>query len=677
MSAVVDWTLDRPPILDIDFPNDHANGERARDVWYECRRRPNDETLPVVDLLASEVMQKQQRHERSVLWKKALRRYNNKQRNPEAEAQRKRSERLLTNLCAGLGDAEAETRLDAEVERGMRRRVEARERALQLRSSVNTARALRAQLTVQAMALQNVVQWAVEQREQTRLPWRATTEHWLGTDSGHPSHYHIPHSLARAHYAAQHPPDGSKAWDAAIEHAASQAEDELEAVRSALLDWDRLFDPDYVEPWPFDPYGHYQLGPKHDYYGKPEVDGVALEHRWARAPVPLPSVLLCWLRQELLQQLWRWPTLQPAAASYANCHRERTHGDPGLDDDEQEAFYAAGTHGDLGLDDDEQEAFYAAGAAEEATCEGDLEWAMAEETLPPPPSTVLTVWWQLSRAEKATARLLGFRFHNWHQKQIVIDCMWAELCDEEQTAARRLGFDEAQWDTHAPERVAVSAPSAAQFATALQFVATQLEQTHDAVQQLCQVCMHPFNASKEPPTRLEPTSWEPDSPYFPAWCGLLYGVGPVQRTVALPLFVRPLASRRSVHNPNGFCREHFCAFRMPINLDRVHPDQAGIWTNNCCDCAIGAPGLEPCSVCGRGLSDNTEKQCFSDVCCEVVSFYRRLCIQLEDGLSEADRAQEQERQRKLTQMTGQYYYYPQERHFKSRIRGLKSDLIVS
>ena len=389
MSAVVDWTLDRPPILDIDFPNDHANGERARDVWYECRRRPNDETLPVVDLLASEVMQKQQRHERSVLWKKALRRYNNKQRNPEAEAQRKRSERLLTNLRAGLGDAEAETRLDAEVERGMRRRVEARERALQLRSSVNTARALRAQLTVQAMALQNVVQWAVEQREQTRLPWRATTEHWLGTDSGHPSHYHIPHSLARAHYAAQHPPDGSKAWDAAIEHAASQAEDELEAVRSALLDWDRLFDPDYVEPWPFDPYGHYQLGPKHDYYGKPEVDGVALEHRWARAPVPLPSVLLCWLRQELLQQLWRWPTLQPAAASYANCHRERTHGDPGLDDDEQEAFYAAGTHGDLGLDDDEQEAFYAAGAAEEATCEGDLEWAMAEETLPPPPSTVM------------------------------------------------------------------------------------------------------------------------------------------------------------------------------------------------------------------------------------------------------------------------------------------------
>ena len=44
MATVVDWTLDRPPILGIDFPDDHANGERARDLWYmyECRRRPAD-----------------------------------------------------------------------------------------------------------------------------------------------------------------------------------------------------------------------------------------------------------------------------------------------------------------------------------------------------------------------------------------------------------------------------------------------------------------------------------------------------------------------------------------------------------------------------------------------------------------------------------------------------------
>ena len=61
MSAVVEWTLDRPPNLDKDFPDDRANGER--DVWYERRRRPEDKTLPVVDLLASEEVQKQQRHE--------------------------------------------------------------------------------------------------------------------------------------------------------------------------------------------------------------------------------------------------------------------------------------------------------------------------------------------------------------------------------------------------------------------------------------------------------------------------------------------------------------------------------------------------------------------------------------------------------------------------------------
>ena len=67
---------------------------------------------------------------------------------------------------------------------------------------------------------------------------------------------------------------------------------------------------------------------------------------------------------------------------------------------------------------------------------------------------------------------------------------------------------------------------------------------------------------------------------------------------------------------------------------------------------------------------------YRDVCCEVVRFYRGLCRQLEDGLSEADRAQEQERQRKLTQLTGQYYIYPQERTLKSRIRGLQSDLTL-
>ena len=308
MSAVVEWTLDRPPNLDKDFPDDRANGERARDVWYERQRRPDDKTLPVVDLLASEEVQKQQRHERSMLWKKALRRYNNAQRDKNEEAERKRSARLLTNLSAGLGDAEAQSRLDAEAERGRRRRADAKERAQQLQNTIDTACALRAQQAVKAVAIQESVRWAVEQRERPRLPWRADR---------YQSHNHILHCLARAHYAAQHPPDGSTDWDAAVEHAASQAGAESEAMRSALLDWDRLFDPDFVEPWPFDPFGYYEL---HNATPctQPGVDGDVVEHRWARAPVPLPSVLLSCLQQELQQQLETCPMLRPTIDATLN-----------------------------------------------------------------------------------------------------------------------------------------------------------------------------------------------------------------------------------------------------------------------------------------------------------------------------------------------------------------------
>ena len=93
--------------------------------------------------------------------------------------------------------------------------------------------------------------------------------------------------------------------------------------------------------------------------------------------------------------------------------------------------------------------------------------------------------------------------------------------------------------------------------------------------------------------------------------------------------------------------------------------------NNCCDCAIGAPGLQPCSICGGGLGGTSDEQCYEDVCCEVVRFYRNLCYQLEDGLPEADRAQERERQSKLTQLKGENLYSIQESHLKFRIRGVR------
>ena len=75
MGEVVQWPLDRPPILDVDFPDDRSAGERAREVWYERRRKPTDAALPLIDELAPEAVQKEQQHERSILWKRMLRRY--------------------------------------------------------------------------------------------------------------------------------------------------------------------------------------------------------------------------------------------------------------------------------------------------------------------------------------------------------------------------------------------------------------------------------------------------------------------------------------------------------------------------------------------------------------------------------------------------------------------------
>ena len=51
-------------------------------------------------------------------------------------------------------------------------------------------------------------------------------------------------------------------------------------------------------------------------------------------------------------------------------------------------------------------------------------------------------------------------------------------------------------------------------------------------------------------------------------------------------------------------------------------------------------------------------------------------MQLEDGLSKAERAQEREREAELTRVTGQYHVYPQERHFLARVRGIESDMNI-
>jgi hypothetical protein len=118
----------------------------------------------VVDPLASAAVRKQQRHDRSELWKKALRRFNSTQRDarrdPTTEAQRKRSERQLTSQLAALGDAVANARMDAEADRSKRRRLESKTHVAELQRVVDAARALRKQLELQAAARREAREWA-------------------------------------------------------------------------------------------------------------------------------------------------------------------------------------------------------------------------------------------------------------------------------------------------------------------------------------------------------------------------------------------------------------------------------------------------------------------------------------------------------------------------------------
>ena len=118
-----------------------------------------------------------------------------------------------------------------------------------------------------------------------------------------------------------------------------------------------------------------------------------------------------------------------------------------------------------------------------------------------------------------------------------------------------------------------------------------------------QVCTHPFNGTKEP-ERLEPTASEPGSPYSAALNGMLYDVrGPCE----LPAFVRPRYSRRSARNPHGKCRKHRGTWWTPIG----NAPHYWIYRNASCDCVIGDPGLEPCLVCGGGLTQHNG--CYTDV----------------------------------------------------------------
>ena len=265
------WSLDRPPILATDFPSDREAGERARDTWYEARRHIDDEDeakddppLPVVDPAASASEQKWQRSERSRLWKRMLRRYNNSRRDKADEAERKRNARVVTRVLADVGDQAASARIDAEAERSKRRRLEAREQALALRAAVEQAQRLRAQQQRRDGLQRKALACALE-------PWEAPL-----FNQNKAAHYSSLHTLAQAYFAARCQPDGSTGWESGLDCAAKDAELQSEAVRSALLSWDRLFDPDYVEPSPFDPYGYHSAAETHRWACQVGSDSLAV-----------------------------------------------------------------------------------------------------------------------------------------------------------------------------------------------------------------------------------------------------------------------------------------------------------------------------------------------------------------------------------------------------------------
>jgi hypothetical protein len=345
-------------------------------------------------------------------------------------------------------------------------------------------------------------------------------------------------------------------------------------------------------------------------------------HRWARAPVPLPSELL-WAQCELDSLQPTLATMQPAAHSH---------------DAEELDVIAAVVQGD------------------EATWMADLEQSLDSEA--PPRAQLQSCWTAMSRPEKATARLLGFSFKTWHAKHSVVSCPWTELCDEERSAASHLGFDAALSDEYAPQRTVVLPPAAAQVEEARGWITAQLERTRAAELMFKQVCAHPFNAAKQQPERLEPTAAEPGSPYAAALNGALYDVhGPCE----LSDFVRPRYSRRSARNPHGYCREHHGTWWTPIGNAPHH----WIYKNASCDCIIGDPGLEPCPVCGGGLS--THNGCYKDICMEVINCYGRLVTEIEKNLSEEEQAVEKARRDALTASSGEWYYYPQEKFFNRRL----------
>jgi hypothetical protein len=541
------WQPERPPLLAQDFPGDRAAGERARDVWYE--RWTNGGRLPAFDAAASPADQKAQISARSSSWRKALRQYHDRHvRSAEDEAARKRRSRAETFEAAVAGASWAVARMDAELERGRHRRELARQEAAKLQAITQREQEWRRQSAL----IDDICFKAASCALQEVGPPPAYTSNSCE------NHYRILDVLAEAFWAAKNPPDGTEGWHRRRERSVTEARAASEAVRTALLEWDYKFDPDYVEPDPQDRYGYYGYEPLHP---------------WARAPLPPPSMLLHWLRRKLDSLCSAMP-LQPSQPTEEQCEAD-------ADDEEVLLAHEMSREDEASFNDDLLLLL-------EQTLETGLKSAC-------PPPVLDLPWRELPRSSKAAARLLGFSFKNWHKK--VSPCSWSALCEEERASATFLGFVAQTWDAQLPVCALIIPPTPTQLANAQAWISSQLACAQKVEVQFGQSCQHPFELYREHPDRLEPLLSDPNHPYAAALHSGLYDT---HSSVKLPAFVRSLRSRKSKLNPQGYCRMHCAPYALPVQpAGRLLPPWAD---RKCCSCVLGDAGLHCVTLEATGRS---------------------------------------------------------------------------
>ena len=538
------WSLDRPPLLERDFPGDRNAGERARDEFYRRWFASDESELarwpPYDPEEADDEVRHQQLKARAAPWKRLLRQYHDRharQRTHEDDAARKRQKRYETAVLAAHGDAVAKERMDGEMERGRHRREQARVAAAEARQAAEGARELREQRGLvhqfRAEALRCLLK---SRREVTCSP-------------GMVPRCAIFDNADLAYWAENDPPDGSQRWRSRAKRRPQPAAFcEARHIVWALFKWDKLFNPNFLEARHSDDHGYYEAPYKR------------VRHPWLDRHVSMPAPLILWL-QHLLDTTTSLPARRGA-------HQISTERDQ--------------------LDEEENRLITLIDANEQHDWEDDLQLLPLQvcADLPPPARTASAAqnakdkrWFQLSRAEKAAARLLSFNFHSWHRK--VAHAPWSELCDVECAAASQLGFERLTWDSRLPPASAMEPVTAAQADAARLWLQSQLELTRSLEIKFKQVWQHPSFRTNMRDVQILPPQLQ------------LYDV---TGEVSMPPFVRTFAMRRSPANPQGYCREHAAVRAPPIGWTTEHPPP---WTlHDCCDCTVGAPGLEPCNICG-------------------------------------------------------------------------------